>query len=161
MRMVSKSGLFCILLLAVLLSSCKFIQPTFGGFNIKSVKPGKEGEMDIEAEVKVDNPNNYSIWVKKGNMDILMDNGTVGTVKTEGVTTIKAKSNDYATVHLKAKIDQGGALMGALSGVMGGAMPKLKFKGSIRAGVFIVGKKFDVEFSDKLPAGSGFNFFGN
>ncbi len=150
--------LWCILAMAFFMSSCTFTEPTIGNFNFKSMSPKEDGNFRIEVEVKVDNPNNYNIWLKKGKFDILMGNQKMGTVHTVGKVVLKKQKNDYYIIKAETKLNPDGALLGMLTGLTSGGNKPVTLKGDIRAGVFIFSKKFDIEFSDKLPSMS---LFGN
>jgi LEA14-like dessication related protein len=141
--------------IAFFFSSCKFTEPTFGKFNLQSMQPKKDGNYTIELSVEVNNPNNYNIWVKGGNMDILMSKEKMGNVKTKGTVVLKKQKKDTYIIKAETKFDPNSSI---LTVILNGGNKSVTLKGSIKAGVFIVGKKFDIEFSDKLPS---MNIFGN
>ena len=147
--------IFCVIAIAFFISSCKFTEPTFGDFTFKNIRPRDDGSYIIEVAVEVDNPNTYNIWVKKGNMDIEMNKQKMGTVKTIGKVVLKKQTKDTYTITAQAQLDPNSALVGMI--INGGNKP-VTVKGTIKAGVFIIGKKFDIEFSDRLPSMS---LFGN
>jgi hypothetical protein len=142
--------------MAFFLSSCKFTEPTIGDFNLQSFNPKSETVYMVDVSVEVDNPNNYNIWLKKGNFDILMGKQKMGHIKTIGKVVLKKNKKDSYTITGEATLDPGGALMGMI--LNGGGNKKVTIKGTIKGGVFIFGKKFDVEFDDKIPS---MNLFGN
>jgi len=141
---------------AIFLSSCKFIQPTFGKYNIESLTPTDDGNFKIEVSMEVDNPNNYNIWVRGGKMDVTMGSEKVGTIKTKGTVVLKKQTRNKYVMKANTKMDKNSSVVNM---IINGAMNKpVKVQGSIKAGVFIVGKKFNIDFSDKLPS---INLFGN
>lgn len=142
--------------MAFFLSSCKFTEPTIGDFNLQNLTPKSDSKYLIEVSVEVDNPNNYNIWLKKGDFDIIMGKEKMGKIKTIGKVTLKKNKKDNYTIKGEATLDPGSALMGML--LNGGSNKKVTIKGTLKGGVFIFGKKFDVEFDDKLPS---MNMFGN
>ncbi len=148
--------LWCICAIAFFLSSCKFTEPTIGNFNLQNFTPKSETKYIVEVSVEVDNPNNYNIWLKKGDFDIIMGKQKMGHIKTIGKVTLKKNKRDNYIITGEATLDPGGALMGMI--LNGGSNKPVTIKGTIKGGVFIIGKKFDVEFDDKLPS---MNFFGN
>lgn len=148
----------CIVSIAFCLSSCKFLEPTIGDFNVKNMEPKSEQEFIVEVAVEVDNPNTFNIWLKKGKMDILMGNDKMGTLNTVGKVVLKKKTKDYYIITCLAKLDPGSALLGMLTGIGGNKNKPVTFKGSIHAGVFIFYQTFDIEFDDRLPS---MNLFGN
>lgn len=141
--------------IAFLFTACKFTEPTIGKFDLKNFSPKSDSKYTIEVEVEVDNPNNYNIWLKKGNFDILMGKEKMGTIKTIGVVSLKKNKRDNYTIRGEATLDPGSSLMAMI--LNGGSNKKVTIKGSLRGGVFIIGKKFDVEFDDKLPSMNMFN----
>lgn len=143
--------------IAFFITSCKFTEPTIGNFNLQNFAPKSDSKYTIEVSVDVDNPNNYNIWLKKGNFDIIMGKEKVGTVKSVGVVTLKKNKRDTYTLKGEATVDPGGPLMEMiLTGK--GSGKRVTIKGTLKGGVFIVGKRFDVEFDDKIPS---MNMFGN
>jgi hypothetical protein len=144
-------------LIAFFITSCKFTEPTIGNFNLQNFAPKSDSKYTIEVSVDVNNPNNYNIWLKKGKFDIIMGKEKVGTVKSIGVVSLKKNKKDTYTLKGEATIDPNSPLMAMiLKG--SGAGKKVTIKGSLKGGVFIVGKRFDVEFDDKIPS---INMFGN
>lgn len=148
--------LWSVLIIAFLLSSCKFTEPTIGNFNLQNFSPKSDSKYLIEVTVEVDNPNNYNIWLKKANFDIYMGKEKVGKVKSIGVVTLKKNKRDNYTIKGEATLDPSSSIMGMI--LNGGGGKRVTVKGTIKGGVFIIGKKFDVEFDDKLPS---MNMFGN
>ncbi len=144
------------MVIAFFVSSCKFTEPTIGNFNLQNFTPKSDSKYLIEVTVDVDNPNNYSIWLKKGNFDIYMGKEKVGKVKSVGVVTLKKNKRDSYTIKGEATLDPGSSIMGMI--LNGGGGKRVTIKGTMRGGVFIIGKKFDIEFDDKLPS---MNMFGN
>ena len=115
-------------------TSCKFLEPTIGEFNVKNMEPKSEEEFIIEVAVEVDNPNTFNIWLKKGKMDIIMGKQKMGTLVTVGKVVLKKKTKDYYTISCLAKLDPGSALLGMLTGLTGNNNKPVTFKGSIRGG---------------------------
>lgn len=148
--------LWYLIAIAFFISSCKFTEPTIGAFNLQNFSPKSETKYRIEVSVEVDNPNDYNIWLKKGNFDILMGNQKMGKIKTIGKVVLKKNKRDDYTIVGEATLDPGGALMGMI--LNGGSNKPVTIKGTLKGGVFIIGKRFDVEFTDKLPS---MNMFGN
>jgi LEA14-like dessication related protein len=148
--------LWYIFAIAFFFSSCKFAEPTIGNFNLQNFSPKNETKYIIEVSVEVNNPNNYNIWLKKGDFDINMGKQKMGHIKTIGKVVLKKNKKDSYTLKGEATLDPGGALMGML--LNGGSNKHVTIKGAIKGGVFIIGKKFDVEFDDRLPS---INFFEN
>jgi LEA14-like dessication related protein len=148
--------LWYIFAIAFFITSCKFTEPTIGNFNLQNFAPASNSKYTIEVSVDVDNPNNYNIWLKKGQFDIIMGKEKVGTAKSIGVVTLKKNKNDTYTIKGEATIDPNGPLMEMiLTGK--GSGKKVTIKGTLKGGVFIIGKRFDVEFDDKIPSMNLFN----
>ena len=148
--------LWVFILIAFFITSCKFTEPTIGNFNLQNFTPQSKSKYIVEVSVDVDNPNNYNIWLKKGKFDIIMGKEKVGTVKSVGVVTLKKNKRDTYTLKGEATIDPNGPLMEMiLTGK--GSGKRVTIKGSLKGGVFIIGKRFDVEFDDKIPSMNLFN----
>jgi hypothetical protein len=148
--------LWYIFTIAFFVSSCKFTEPTIGNFNLQNFSPKSDSKYRIEVSVEVDNPNTFNIWLKKGEFDIIMGKEKMGKIKTIGKVVLKKNKKDDYTISGEATIDPGGALMEMILG--GGSNKPVTIKGTIKGGFFIFGKKFDVEFDDRLPSMS---MFGN
>ncbi len=144
------------MIIAFLFSSCKFTEPTIGDFNLSNMTPKSSSSYLVEVTVEVDNPNNYNIWLKKGDFDIIMGKQKMGKIKTIGKVVLKKNQRGEYTIKGEATIDPTGALFGML--MNGGSNKPVTVKGTIKAGVFIFGKKFDIEFDDRMPS---MNMFGN
>jgi len=156
LKEINFKKLWFICAIAFLFTSCKFIEPTIGKFNLQSFTPKSDTKYIIEVTVEVDNPNSFNIWLKKGNFDIFMGKEKMGKIKSVGVVSLKKNKKDTYTIKGEATLDPGGALMGMI--LNGGSNKKVTIKGTMKGGVFIIGQKFDVEFTDKLPS---MNIFGN
>jgi LEA14-like dessication related protein len=152
---INLKKLWFICSIAFLFTSCKFTEPTIGKFDLKSFSPKSDTQYLIEVTVDVDNPNNYNIWLKGGKFDIMMGNEKMGVIKSKGVVSLKKNKRDTYTIKGIATLNPGSSLMTLI--MNGGSNKKVKIKGSLRGGVFIIGKKFDVEFEDKLPSMDMFN----
>ena len=148
--------LWLFLLIAFFITSCKFTEPTIGNFNLQNFEPKSDTKYLIEVSVEVDNPNNYNIWLKKGEFDIIMGKEKMGKIKTIGKVTLKKNKNETYTIKGEATLDPNGRLMEMI--LNGGGNKNVTIKGSMKGGVFIYGQRFDIEFDDKLPS---MNMFGN
>lgn len=147
--------LWLICVIAFLFSSCKFTEPTIGKFDLHSFTPKSDTKYIIEVTVEVDNPNNYNIWLKGGKFDIIMGDENVGKIKSIGVVSLKKNKRDTYTIRGEATLNPGSSLLTMI--MNGGSNKKVKIKGTLKGGVFIIGKRFDVEFDDKLPSMNMFN----
>jgi hypothetical protein len=147
--------LWYIFAIAFFVTSCKFTEPTIGNFNLQNFTPKSDTKYLIEVSVEVDNPNNYNIWLKKGEFDIIMGKEKMGKIKTIGKVTLKKNKNDTYTIKGEATLDPNGKLMEII--LNGGGNKKVTVKGSMKGGVFIYGQRFDIEFDDKLPSLNMFN----
>src|SRR5687767_12951582 len=153
---INVTKLLCLITMAFFVSSCKFTEPTIGDFNLQTFTPKSDTKYLVEVSVDVDNPNNFNIWLKKGDFDIIMGKQKMGKIKTIGKVVLKKNKKGTYTIKGEATLDPGSSLLGMITN--GNSGSKITIKGTMKGGVFIFGQKFDVEFDDKLPA---MNFFGN
>mgnify|MGYP003579179939 CR=1 FL=1 len=154
-KKMNNQKLWLLAVIAFFVCSCKFTEPTIGDFNLQNFTPQSGSKYLIEVAVDVDNPNTFNIWLKKGNFDIILGKEKVGKIKTIGKVTLKKQKHEIYTIKGEAEIDPNSPLMEMI--LNGGKGKRVTIKGTLKGGVFIFGKKFEVEFDDNLPSMSMFN----
>ncbi len=144
-------------LLIFSLNSCFTYQDlTIGGVdNVKIDKFNKE-EIKLTLFVKINNPNNYKIKVKKSIFDLFVAGKEIGKVKMkEDVVIDKEKEKQYEIALSTTMKDASSSALNALGSAIFSGKVKIRVKGKAKAKVMFIGKKFDVDFQDEIPLGKG------
>ena len=136
---------FSILLLT---GGCKLNEVQFKGIKgYKFVSASTESiSMKIAFEVK--NPSGFNIKVKPVNLDLYLDDKLVGDLKIDEKVKIKKRSDGIYEMPVTAFFDKGLPL----STIMKGRVTA-KIDGKIKAKVFIIGKKYEV--NETMPISLG------
>ncbi|OFZ08432.1 MAG: hypothetical protein A3D92_22000 [Bacteroidetes bacterium RIFCSPHIGHO2_02_FULL_44_7] len=134
----------------LVLSSCTFYEPEFrGGESISDVKlEGKE--LHLRAGAKVYNPNGYAIKVKPSTLDIFVNEEFMGQVHLDKKFKMKAKQETMIDAPLTATLADG-AMFRAMR-LAGEENVTVRMQGKVKAGVWFVSKKVDVNESRSLNA---------
>jgi len=138
-----------ILLLLFTLNSCiQFEQVKFLGIsNVSSVK--KDGKaIDLDLDLRVDNPNTYNIKVKPSQLDVYLNDSRMGIIHLNERVKLKKKAEDIYTAKLTVELDGFNVLALAKSALTGKV--ELNFKGKIKAGNGLITKSFDINEKKEL-----------
>lgn len=148
---MKKYFIFILLLFAIVLSSCKIGVPTVSDVRNVQFVTGKKGELGIEGEIKVNNPNSFGISIKGLKMDVFMNNQPMGRATGGKKIRIKALSDDYHKLYLKTDSKQLTNLGVNVLGLFTGQMSDLKIKGGGKGCVFcFLCKKFEIEHQERI-----------
>lgn len=139
-----------VLLVFLALVSCKVGMPTLGGVRGVNFVSGKNGQIGIEAEIQVNNPNSFGIRIKKLKAEVFIDNSPMGNITGGKKIKIKPLSNDYHKVSLNTDIGQLLTSTPTLINMFTGGKSNFRIKGGGVAGVFIFRKKFSFDHQDRI-----------
>lgn len=98
--------------------------------------------------LKVNNPNAYKIKITSTDADLLLDGRKAGKAKLENNITVPANFNDV--IEARVRTDFEGGSLQLIPIILGAAVSKkvnLQAKGTIKAKSFIIGHKFDFDYS--------------
>ena len=139
----------------LLLSSCgEFQEVTFSG--LESVKLIKVSQQGAEAEmvVKIKNPNKSAFTIYKSDLDVTLNGITGG--KAHLAENVKIKGNSEQTYVFTIKSDFSSISLGDLPKLMSLAKSKnikIRLKGDLKVGKFLVKKSYPVDMSGSVPLG--------
>jgi|GEM_PF-3275650 len=141
---------FLIITCAVL-ASCNVTAPTVSDLKDPRLVAGRKGELGVEAQIKINNPNKHVIRVKKLKLDVFMDDELVGTAKSGKKIRIKPFSDEYYTISLETDMKELGTTgMNMLKGYLTGSGGNFRLKGYGVAGVGIFSRRFEIDHMEKM-----------
>jgi len=149
--------LICTLLLFGASSCITYEDVDFRGLKNVSVNHINQEGASIAITVRVHNPNNYKIKITRSDLDLFLNGRNVGKAQIDQKVVLKANSTSDYSFNVEASFKNMGNL---LTTVMVGGPPVMKVEGWVKAKAFGVGKKFPVEFEEKLQMPSAGGLFG-
>lgn len=119
------------------------------GYNLDGVK---SDYVDLAITVKINNPNNYNIRIKKTVLDLFIEKKKVGKAKMKNDIVLKKEANDEYTFVVQANYKElSNSVFSSLGSVLFKSSIKLGVKGKVKAKAFgLVGKKFDVDIEENI-----------
>ncbi len=143
---------------AAIISSCaNFEEPEF--ISTEGIKMGKieARNISVTANIKVSNQNWFAIKIKPCNLDAYIENQYMGKIFLEKKVKMKPKSETILSLPLRAELADG-AMITVLKYATKDKVD-LHIKGKVKAGVWLISKKIDV---DEIKSISGKNLlFGS
>jgi len=134
--------LIALLSFFLVLGSCTFYEPEIAGVDDVKLEnfEGREAEFNITARIK--NDNNFAIKVKPSTLDVYVGNQYIGDIHLD--KKVKLKKNQVTTIEapFTATIAEG-ALFKVMA-LLSQSSVDLQLKGKVKASVFIISKKVDV-----------------
>lgn len=139
----------CALLVAI--SSCKFIEPEVSGYS--NFKFGKlEGKtLHVSFDATVNNANGYGFKVKKGKLNVSINNLELGVIDLDKKIKVKRKSENVYTVPLQLSLSDGALFR--IPKLLNAEKFELKLDGNVRGSVMGFGKNFEVHETHSLSSG--------
>ena len=147
--------IFSILLITSLFSSCvnfEEVEIT----DIKSIKISEFGSSSLkfDSEIKIKNPNSYSIKVTDSYFDVFIKNNKVGEAKFDDKITIPANSNDFVAVSFLGTYDE--SQIGTITTLVGSSLfgsKDIDFKvdGFVEGKALMIKKKINLKHEGKVP----------
>lgn len=118
------------------------------GYNIGR---SDEKEIKLTLNLKIDNPNNFAIKVKKTNLNLFVSGSDAGKIKlNDKVIILKKSETDYDFVLTADKNQVSKAVVQAGIGIALTGKVNLNVKGWIKGKVFGIGKKIDIDEKQSL-----------
>ncbi len=149
------SKLFAIAAGLIFLASCTFYEPEFRGGESVSIQKIEGKSVKLRAGAKVYNGNGYAIKVKPSTLDVYVNDDYMGKIHLDEKFKMKAKQETQVDAPLTATLADG-VLMKIMQ--MGGGGPiTVRLKGKVKAGVWFISKKIDVNESRTLDGLGGLN----
>jgi LEA14-like dessication related protein len=132
-------------------TSCKlFEEPEFvkmGGYQIEGIE---SSTVHFSVNAVVSNPNWYAIKIKPSHADVYVGDFFMGTVYLEEMLKFKKKIENEVNASFRAELADGALLKAMTFG--GQENVNLTLKGKVKAGVFFVFKKIDVNETQSIKA---------
>lgn len=115
-------------------------------------KMDKDG-IEAEIDVRINNPNKIGFKIYRSNVDVLMNDNSLGKGRLKKKIRIKPNTEETYTFVVAGKFDN--LLSGSgLSGLLSMATSKtanISIKGNIKAGKFFYKKKFPIDNKQRVP----------
>jgi LEA14-like dessication related protein len=141
---LSMKNLFFLSILFLIVTSCaNFEEPEF--ISTEGIKMGKieARNISVTANIKVSNPNWFAIKIKPSDIDAYIENQYMGKIFLEKKVKMHPKSETVLSLPLRAELADG-AMITALKYATKDKVA-LHVKGKIKAGVWFISKKFDID----------------
>jgi LEA14-like dessication related protein len=150
--LLAKTMLWLVSIALFSLSSCiSYHEVQVNKVEFRSIKNVTAKGFDVQMAVHVNNPNNYRIKIKRANIDLLVSDNKVGSAAINKKLVLKGKTSDeyLFTINADYKGMASSAIPSIISVVTSGSIP-LRATGNLNAKAFVVGKKFDVDYSERV-----------
>jgi len=108
-----------------------------------------KGEIEINAEIQVKNPNNYKVKIKKIEADVLLNGRKITKLDLNKKVVLAKYSDDVQTFLVKT--DLSNILSAAPALLLGGGV-NLKMQGYIKGKVFLFSKKVPIEVEKNVSS---------
>lgn len=137
--------------LLLFLGSCDFEEPLVSGYS--NFKFGKlEGKsIDVSFDATVENENKFGFKIKKGDLNVLLNDIDLGNIHLNDKVKVKKKSKNVYTIPLKLSLKDGVLLK--LPKLVTAGKFELKLEGTVRGSVMGFGKNFKISETKNLSKG--------
>lgn len=120
--------------------------------NIKDLKIDKFDNRGIElsASLQISNPNNYPVKVTSSDAILYINDRKAGKLKLLNRVEVPANFNEFIVAKVRTDFDEGSVSL--LPIILGAAVKggvDIRAVGNIRAKSFLIGKKFDFDYTHK------------
>ena len=112
----------------------------------------KDG-IEAEIDVRINNPNKIGFKIYRSNVDVMMNDNSLGKGRLKKKIRIKPNTEETYTFVVAGKFDDllsGGGLSGLLS-MATSKTANISIKGNIKAGKFFYKKKFPIDNKQRVP----------
>lgn len=148
------SRLTFVIVIATLFSSCV----NYNEIKIEDVEGVKlieltDSGLTLESEVKINNPNYFSISIVDSDLKFALKNQEIGFIKIENKVKLEGNTSKYYTLQLSSNLSSlGEGSMGKLLAIAAsnGKMVPFKLKGYIVGRAFFISKKVDILHEDSV-----------
>ena len=139
----------CAFLITV--SSCEFLEPEVSGYS--NFKFGKlEGKtLNVSFDATVDNENSYGFKIKKGKLNVSVNELEIGVIDLNKKIKVRRKSEHVYTVPLQLSLSDGALFR--IAKLAKAEKFELKLDGTVRGSVMGFGKNFQVHETRNLSSG--------
>jgi len=141
----------------VFLTSCfDYEDVEFKGVQNIGLEGRSGGNITVRIDMKVNNPNNYNIKIKKSSLDVFVNGSKIGKTKIKNDITLKKNRQDVYSLYLALNEKElKGSVLSSIGSLLRGSM-KVRIKGNIKAKVYGFGKKFPIDVEEPVNLGSVF-----
>ena len=134
-----------------LFSACAIQDVELVKINNYKVAQTNDKKIKLTLNIRIDNPNNFKIKVKKSNLNLTVSGSDAGTIKLEDKVIIQKKSeSDYDFILYANQEQVSKAIIQAGIGIALTGKVNLTVKGWIKGKVFCIGKKIDIEHKESI-----------
>lgn len=147
---MKKFLLFILPLCVIFITSCKEYEE-IKVTNVESFYINKITAEGIEAEVKlkIKNPNKVGFSIYPSEFDVTFSGIRLGKAKLDKRVHINASEESVYTFKLKSSLGELN-LFDAMQLLNSGKMGKIEISGDLKAGKFLIRKKYAVNYSEKV-----------
>lgn len=135
-----------------ILVSCTFYEPEFRGGESIKVEEIDGRNIKLKAGAKVYNENGYAVKIKPSTLDLYIEDEYIGKIRLDKKIKMKAKQETTIEAPMTATLAKG-AMFRAM-GLVNRKNLEVRLTGKVKAGVWFISKKFDVNETRNL---SGLN----
>ena len=141
----------------VFLTSCfDYEDVDFKGVQNIELEDRSGGIITLRMDMKVNNPNNYNIKIKKSSLDVFVNGSKVGKTKMKNNIVLKKNHQDVYPLYLTlSEKELKSSALSSIGSLLTGRM-KVRIKGEIKAKVYGVGKKVPIDLEESVNLGSLF-----
>jgi LEA14-like dessication related protein len=118
----------CFVAIAILLTGCDFVEEVEFR-QVSNVRISMDGPK-VSADITLFNPNNFSLNLKRSEIDISFDGKSLGRIDQQHQMSINKKSEFTVPVEVQVSLKDLG-LGNAIMGILGGKKYPLRFQGKI------------------------------
>ena len=135
----------------VFLTSCfDYEDVEFRGVQNVGLEGRSEGNITLRIDMKVNNPNNYNIKIKKSALDVYVNGSKVGRTKMKNNIVLKKNYQKVYPLYLSlSEKELKSSALSTIGSFLKGSM-KVRIKGDIKAKVYGVGKKFPIDIEEPV-----------
>ena len=128
----------------------------FKGVQNFGIEDRSAGNITVRIELKVNNPNNYNIKIKKSSLDVFVNGAEVGKTKMKNNIVLKKNHQDVYPLYLTlSEKELKRSALSSIGSFLKGSM-KVRIKGDIKAKVYGIGKKFPIDVEEPVSLRSLF-----
>ena len=148
-----------IIVIFLLLNACSsFKEVEFKGVENVSFGQQEDSQIPLIFDVRINNPNQFNILLKKGVVDVFFNNQFLGkSTLSNKITIEKNKETVYPIVINTSFSNLSKAALSSLGALLGKKLI-LKIDGKIIVKALIIRKKIDVNFTEEISPSTLLNF---
>ncbi len=145
-----KIGLITLFSIFFFTSCLDYEDVEFKGVQNFGIEDRSAGNITVRIELKVNNPNNYNIKIKKSSLDVFVNGAEVGKTKMKNNIVLKKNHQDVYPLYLTlSEKELKRSALSSIGSFLKGSM-KVRIKGDIKAKVYGVGKKFPIDIEEPV-----------